>query len=91
MGRMSATRCVCSRPYTRLSSSARHDASMMFGLTPMVVHVAFAVGGVEQHTSDGAGRRAAVEDAHLEVGEVHRGRAAGSIDRSPGAAPSRWR
>ena len=29
----------CSKPYTRLSSSARHEASMMLGLTPIVVHV----------------------------------------------------
>src|SRR5215207_8002075 len=35
--RLAVVDSACSSPYTRLSSSARHDASMMFVLTPMVV------------------------------------------------------
>ena len=53
-----------------LSSSARHDASMMFGADADGRPVVLAVGGVEEHTGDRAGRGGAVEDAHLEVGEV---------------------
>ena len=52
------------------SSSACHDASMMFGADADRRPRALAVGGVDQHPRDRAGGRRAVEDAHLVVGEV---------------------
>ena len=53
-----------------LSSSARQDASMMFGADADRRPVVLAVGGVEEHAGHRPGRPGTVEDAHLEVGEV---------------------
>ncbi len=61
-----------SKPYTNESKSACHEASMMFSLTPIVVHDAVAVRGVDQHAGDRAGSLGRVEHPHLVVGEVDR-------------------
>ena len=53
--------------------------------------VALAVGGVEQHPGDGARRPGAVEDAHLEVGEVDPAERRDRRRRGRSAAPCRWR
>ena len=67
-----------------LSSSARHDASMMFELTPMVVQSrspSVASSSTRVTAPGGAG---AVEDAHLEVGEVHPVEVrVGAVERRP--------
>ena len=64
-----ASDCAAS-PKTRLSSSARHDASMMFGLTPIVVQSRSPSVADSSTRVVAPGRGAAVEDADLVVGQV---------------------
>ena len=63
------SRAGCSA-YSSESTSASHDAAMMFSLTPIEPHDVVAVGRVEQHARDRVGALRLVEDADLEVDEL---------------------
>ena len=57
-------------PASSESTSASQLASITFSCTPIAPHVSMAVGGVEQHARDRAGRLPLVEDADLVVDEL---------------------
>ena len=57
-------------PASSESTSASQLASITFSWTPIAPQVSRAVGGVEQHAGDGAGRLPLVEDADLVVDEL---------------------